>query len=739
MNGFSKNFFARAVRRWLIRIADWHLRVAVTDARNRMSVGSATMTLVGLAIAGCILLIPSVRFVTDDFEAVETVFTALGATYGTILALVLTLSVIPIERAGEAWSASIVRLYRHDRGTYITFVWLGVCCVASFLFAVRGLSSLRGSVVLAACFVVLGISLDVLRWYHGHVCRLLDPEHAVAVGLKRGKKVVDRLKRVIGRDTRIRTGRLFANEKPSSTDRLRESSQYLYLPNYPAPIAGPIDDLAEIARKAIARGERPLARAAIGSIAELTNHYLSSRQENLTIHVGTDSSTFAGVSDVDVVTQETYDRLREINRAAVNASDEATAIQVSRAFGSMAVHAANLAAPAFSPDTAPLSEAPLRHAFDCVKFAQSKGLDDVGLQAAWILWNVVLNVPGNIAPKHVWVPIIDGLHDIVVAFYSALRFTHAATVTRYQLLIVGSAGFGRNTHYMEVLEAILGRIELQVPLAIENEQAASGGSGVLALGQMYSPADTGSLGWDFRRAIAALYAAEDQASYQAAYRRVMRMQEMLSSHLHRVAENNEFGGSELVGEIDGMIRQIAVAIADLVDKPAPLGEGGDEELISGFIGFLAFYTTAFREKTSIDGRRVEHCCDSVTYMGLRFLRSSRATVLRHCIWCIESIIESVCKASTPPHYLTLGDVFALLAGVRDVAITYGQGEVLHDLERALGKPSSMTGDEWEEAQSSIRLRHEKLTERIKQRDPQPGGGKTEVLLRELLDNRMPGD
>ena len=697
MNGFSKNFLARAVRRWLIRIADWHLRVAVTDSKNRMSAGRATMTLVGLAIVGCILLIPSVRVVTDDFEAVETVLTALGATYGTILALVLTLSVIPIERAGEAWSASIVRLYRHDRGTYITFVWLGVCCVASFLFAVLGSSSLRGSVVMAACFIVLGISLDVLRWYHGHVCRLLDPEHAVAVGLKRGKKVVDRLKRVIGRDTRIRTGRLFANEKPSSSDRLRESIQYLYLPSYPAPIAGPIDDLAEIARKAIARGERPLARAAIGAIAELTNHYLSSRRENLMIYPHSESRSFEGRSDVGVVTRESYDRLREISRSAVNASDEATAIHVSTALRSMAVHTANLAAPAFSADTAPLSEAPLRHAFDCVKYAQSKGLDAVGLRSAWILWEVVLNVPRNIAPRHIWVPIIDGLHDIVVALYLSLRFTDVATVTRYQLLIVGTAGFGSNKHYLKVLEETLGRIELQVPLAIENEQADGGRRGVQPLGQIYSPADGGSLGWDFCRAIAALYAAEDQASYQAAYRRVVRMEEMLSNHFRRIAENNEFGGSLLAREIDAMIRQIAVAIADFVDTPAPFDEGNDEELISGFIGFLAFYTTAFREKTSIDGRRVEQCCDSLTYIGLRFWRINHPTVLRHCIRCIKAIIESVCKARTSANYLMFGDVFALLAGVRVVAIVDDCVDILHEVERAMSKPSFMADDEWEQA------------------------------------------
>ena len=213
MNRLQENFLARTTRRLLIRIADWHLRAAVTDSRVWLSVDRITMTLFALAVALSMVLIPSVRFVADQFEPVETVFTALGATYGTILALVLTLSIIPVERAGEAWSASIVRLYRHDRGTYITFVWLGVCCVASFLLAVLGLANLRVSVVLAACLVVLGISLDVLRWYHGHVCRLLDPEHAVAVGLKKAKSAIDRLNRVVERNARVRSQRPFAKDK----------------------------------------------------------------------------------------------------------------------------------------------------------------------------------------------------------------------------------------------------------------------------------------------------------------------------------------------------------------------------------------------------------------------------------------------------------------------------------------------------------------------------------------------
>ena len=263
MGRSQENFLARASKRWLFRIAELHLRTATSESSIVSGTRKVTMTLIALVVAASIVLIPSFRSVADEFEAHETLLTALGATYGTVIALVLTLSVIPVERAGEAWSASIVRLYRHDPGTYLTFVWLGVCCVASFVLAVEDLGNFAVSSVLAASFLVSGISLDVLRGYHSHVCKLLDPEHAVDVGLKKAKGTVDRLNRVVARNARLIAWRPFAEEEPRPSSRLVKSNLYLRMPGYPGAIVDSIDDLAEMARKAIARGERPLARAAV--------------------------------------------------------------------------------------------------------------------------------------------------------------------------------------------------------------------------------------------------------------------------------------------------------------------------------------------------------------------------------------------------------------------------------------------------------------------------------------------
>ena len=690
------------------------------------------MSGIGLTCAAVIVVIPSVRLAADEFEPLETVLTGLGATYGTVLALVLTLSIIPVQRAGEAWSASILRLYRRDPGTYITFVWLGVCCVGSFLLAVRGVVNSPASFVLAMCFLFLGVSLDVLRWYHDHVCRLLDPEYAVAVELKKAKSRVDRLNRLVRQSARIGSWKPFREKKPSISRELLESTLYLRVPKYPDAIVGPIDDLAEMARKAIARGERPLARAAIGSIAELTNHYLSGRRDNLTVHAQIDLGIFASRSDADLVTNETYDRLREISRAAVNASDEATAIHVSSAFKSMALHTAMLAAPAFGRDTAPLSKAPLMHAFDCVKFAQSKGLDEVGLRSAWILSEIAVDVPKNIAMADIFIPLIEGLHGIAIAFYRACNSALVKTVTKRQLLILNMAGFGNGTYFLEVAKELLDRIEFQVPLAIRDEEATGYSSGVSPLGHAYSPAETSSLGWVFRRDLAGLYVLEDEAAYRGAYARILQFLEILSDHLCTVAANNEFGGSVLVREIDHMIKQIGIAIVEFLDEPAPLDQGNDEALISGFTRFPAFYSEAFRDKQTIDNRRVVRCFDSLTYIGLRFLSIDRPIVLRHCVWCMESIIGSLWESIRPQDYSTLGDVLSLLWGVREVTATQDQADIVHDLNRALGKPSNLTDDQWQQARKVIARRRDQLLERLGQPDRQPRRENAETLIRKLL-------
>lgn len=267
---------------WATKVVQWGLRATLINRRLRAWAGSVAVSLFAFAIAAGVLLIPSIRTVADTFQPLESILSQLGATYGTILALVLTLSIIPIQRAGEVWSPFIVRLYRRDPVTYITFVALGIFCVASFVLAVRGLGGISVSSVLAMSLAVLGISLDMLRWYHGHVCQLLDPTHAVSLSVRQVKRTIDELKELVVRVAKLQHRALSAAQQAKISAEDIESTVYPRIPGYPHSINSWVNDLSEIAIKAIARGEKLLAKASVFAVAELTIHYLSARKNNLT-------------------------------------------------------------------------------------------------------------------------------------------------------------------------------------------------------------------------------------------------------------------------------------------------------------------------------------------------------------------------------------------------------------------------------------------------------------------------
>lgn len=267
----------RCTNYWTTHIVQWHLRLALAGRRLRGWVGATAVSLFSISIAAAILLVPQFRATAEAFLPLEAVLSQLGATYGTTLALVLTLSIIPIQRAAEVWSPSIIRLYRRDPLTYVTFVSLSVLCAASFALAVKGLFLVPVSVVLALSSAVLGVSLDILRGYHGHVCRLLDPIHAVSLALRETKYAIDRTKTLVTRISRLQHQQLSAEQQGAVSVEDIESTIYPRISDYPSSIIYWVNDLAEIGIKAVARGEKLLAKTAVFAIADLTLYYLSSR------------------------------------------------------------------------------------------------------------------------------------------------------------------------------------------------------------------------------------------------------------------------------------------------------------------------------------------------------------------------------------------------------------------------------------------------------------------------------
>lgn len=686
-------------------------------------------------MCAAILVVPQLRATVDSFRELGSVLSQLGATYGTILALVLTLSIIPIQRAAEVWSPSIVRLYRRDPATYVTFVALGVFCVASFLLTVDGLFAVQASVVMALSLAVLGLSLDILRWYHGHVCRLLDPINTISLALKEGEQAIDRLQTRVTRISRLQYQLLEAKQQRDVSVEAIKSSIYPRMPGYPDSINSWINDLAEIGIKAVARGEKFLGKSSVVAIANLTIYYLSSRKLNLTLMPAPEAMFLAMTSDVSVVTDRAYEALQEVSHVAVSQGDEATAIRVSKAFQAIAIHTSRLEAPAFRGGTAPLTFGPIYFAFVCVKYAESKGLDEVAFQSAGILSKVAESAPKGISETDIHVPVIDGLAEIAIYFYGKGGYGLAEEVNGHHFSILAQLLQRQDRCFGNVLRHVLEKLEMMGPLVIVSEAVAGRLSTVYPFGKAYGLVSPNSLGYLFEQAAATLPRLDPEREWINPYHKLIDISEIVSDHLRKMAENNEFGASFLLWEINQLIEHISIVIARIVEQPLRRDHSDETELVDKLRWILAFYWVAFREKKTVNGQRADDCCKSLMSIGLRFLEQGHPEVLRSCISNIRSIVESYCEIAQPADWYTIGDLLAHLWGIRMVLTAWHNDVLAQEVDQILEtSPRGLKDDQWRDAQKAIMLRRQQLEDRLDRRYDYVGDRNgAEQLLRRLLE------
>ena len=460
---------------------------------------------------------------------------------------------------------------------------------------------------------------------------------------------------------------------------------------------------------------------------------LSSRKHNLSLTPAPEVMLLAMTSDVNVVTDRAYETLQEVSRAAVAQNDESTAVHVSEAYQVIAIHTANLGARAFRKHTAPLTFAPIYYALACVKYAQAKGLDEVSFQTAAILSRIATSAPKDVTETDIHIPVVDGLYDITVYLYVKRNFGLAEEINGHQFTILAHMLEQQDYHFEGMLRHVLEKIELLAPLAIINETLAGRLSIVKPLGKAYGLVNPNSLGYLFGKAAETLPRVAADREWLNPYRDLIDIADIISDHLRKIAENNEFGDSFLIWETNHLIKHIAVAIAKLIDQPLRPNHGDENELVDKFRWILAFYWVAFKGKKSVSGQRADECSESLVFIGLLFFKRGHPEVLRASISNIRSILESYCEIAQPPDYYTIGDILAHLWGIRMLLIVRDNAALTQEIDQSLNtKPGALTDEQWQVAQNAILLRRGQLEERLTKRDDHLRSDGAEALLRQLL-------
>jgi hypothetical protein len=369
----------------------------------------------------------------------------------------------------------------------------------------------------------------------------------------------------------------------------------------------------------------------------------------------------------------------------------------------------------------------------CVKFAQTKGLDEVPFQTAAILSEIATHAPKDIEKTDIHVPVIDGLNEIAVYLYGKGNYTLAEEVVGHHFSILAHMLQKEDFHFRDTLRYIFEKLELLVPLAIANEALAGRVSTVHPLGKAYGLISITSLGYLFEQASKTLPHVDADRDWINPYHVLIDVADIIARHLRNIAENNEFGKSFLVWEIDGLIKHIAITIVRIVDQPLRPNHGDERELIDKFEWIQSFYWTAFRNKKSVSKRRADDLGDSLVFIGLLYFTHGYPEVLRSSISNIRSILESYCEIAQPPDYYAIGDMLAHLWVIRMVLVARNNGALTATVDKELAtKPPALTDEQWQATHHAVLLRRKQIEERLLERDAHAAPDAGEALARRLL-------
>jgi uncharacterized membrane protein len=137
------------------------------------------ITLIGFLLA-VFLYLPKPREAISRFENIDTVFVAAGGMIGTIIALIISLSILAVQRAAETFTPLISRLYREDRRTHLLFIILVILCILSFIFSIKGvLWGLTQSELFPIQILFVALTFDLSRMHYRRISQLMDTNEAI--------------------------------------------------------------------------------------------------------------------------------------------------------------------------------------------------------------------------------------------------------------------------------------------------------------------------------------------------------------------------------------------------------------------------------------------------------------------------------------------------------------------------------------------------------------------------------
>jgi len=721
-----KVFFSRFILEWFKIKISWIKRLQSISTHAGNFAGS----IIGLFIAA-FLYLPSSQEALIKFDGIHNIFLAVGGMIGTMLALVISLSIIPIQRAAEVFTPTIIRLYKNDQVTLRIFILLTFFCVAFFIIGIKGVFFFEISKIFPFGILAVACSLDLIRWYQRHVTELLNPSFAITRLSNETIRFIQGLQKNISRLARIQFNMLPDDKKKESPQERVETALYTFYRYHSTLINNWSGEIAEIVHKAVSRGETFTAKAGINSLVAISNVYLNARKKNILFFPSLDAFLMTTDNDAKYVINPIYENLQDINKTAILNRNETISIQVIRAFESMSIFTVNLVLPQIRGNKDPLTFTPIYYLRECIKATQLAKMFEPAFQSSKSLLRIGGSAPKNADFTSVYGSLIEGWQLIAESFYVTDQDNLVSNVLSDMIQCIFSLLKHGHFQFHYIFRDMLEKLERIVFLALAKEKLKGKSFQGLTLSP-YDLTNQNSLGYLIQYS-ATQIKKEDKKTWIDPYSYFKKINEDLYRHFRDLAENLDFGDSFLLWHIAETIKHISKVYLGLIEKPITDIDSHIKGLTSQVSWYLSFFWVAFSKTTKFNFQHADQACDIMAWVGLAFYAKGYPDVTKKCISNISSIIQSYAKFQSSYEEYHMADLFIHLWEIRLYVESQNNNDFLEDIDKRMNdKPKSISEEQWKEVVAAIELRKGQLNESLNEFNDYPFMENAESFLKKLL-------
>jgi hypothetical protein len=721
-------FLVSARRAWTnasMRLFRARLTASQFGGRALAQGNNGSATIVALVIFAVFIAIVQD---TKDLKTSEVHLTC-AQVIGAALALILSLSIIPAQRAAEAFSPAVLKLYAQDRWLLSAFLILAFTTTASVLLG-TSFARIDPRIAIGIQFVLLGASFDAMRIFHGRALDLLIPQTAIRLVIRQCTKQLDRVSRVVERFVRIQN---LAATQPAPAD----VSRWLVFTGsqISASLRFWTGQLDEIAHKLIARRDTSAVNEIISAMGAMGRQYAEARRNSLILVPDYDHPFAGGASDVQNVLNPIQECIRVICEDAAKSSNELVVKHCIETLAGMTAHAMTMLHSSYGGwQKAPLAFSPCFYVGLCAKTAIKHDMDDAVLAAVSAFQSILLSQRKDVNTSDLEAQCLESLFTLAIASYAKPNAVWGFPAMGAMLLAARHDIQLDGYRDSRTLKEVLGYARTLTPLEVATEKA-----GYRSL-QVFPPYNLGfeASGPALFEMVAHQVKPDPDRSWTNPFHNFLKAAEDIRHHYRELADLDYDSPLLRKWIVDSLIAAARVHFNLLVHPPA--GTEDHIEDVDEPLRWLVSWIPRYFSKR-FDQLHANDAADALACLGIGLLEHDRIESARECGKAIAGIATN-CAVLRPEPY-AFADLQERLEVLARAADALDKKRAAVAFRAMIEKPATINDDDWKhflearatrlrQLDNSLEQRHDRFTLR-----DDPVGELQRIMLQSAASSSSP--